>query len=65
MDGEQNINAKLTENDVREMHRLSRGGTTAEDLAILFSISVSQVKKILKGLAWKNVYDAECKLRAA
>lgn len=54
--GEDRENAKLTENDVREIRRLyPLGGWSYRKLAAKYSISYSQVEDIIKHKRWKHV----------
>ena len=54
--GEQHGNAKLTENDVREIRRLRANGTPRQTVAQMFGISQSNVKQITARTAWAHVF---------
>jgi len=53
--GEQHGNAKLTENDVREIRRLRAIGVSRMAVARMFGISQSSVKKITGRYSWAHV----------
>ncbi|TGV15847.1 hypothetical protein EN816_00930 [Mesorhizobium sp. M8A.F.Ca.ET.173.01.1.1] len=52
--GEQHAMAKLTEQEVREMRRLSESHTATE-IAKMFSISLAHTCKIIKNKSWQHV----------
>lgn len=47
--------AKLTDDAVRAMRRLHRGGTSKADLAAAFSVEVRNVNRVLRGDRWGHV----------
>lgn len=50
--------AKLTEKEVREIHKLySEGGVSQAYLGKLFNVRDSAISRILNGIRWKHVYD--------
>lgn len=53
--GERHGNAKLTDNDVREIRRLRAIGTPRKAVAQMFGISISNVKQITARTAWPHV----------
>jgi hypothetical protein len=53
--GERRYNAKVTEDDVREMRRLRTAGWKLADLASKFGVTEATVSKICRGEAWKHV----------
>jgi len=53
--GERNGNAKLTENQVREILDLSSKGWTRKQLAEHFGVLQGNINKILRGILWKSV----------
>lgn len=53
--GEASLNAKLTENEVREIRALRPQGVTAGDIAKRFGICYSHVYDIWNRVAWGNV----------
>lgn len=48
-------NAKLTENDVKEIRRLSNEGMSQRKLAAKFGVSRGTIEPIIKGETWKHV----------
>jgi len=50
-------NAKLTDENIREIRRLRRSGMMLKDIAPLFEISIPNVGKIANGQAWSHVPD--------
>lgn len=61
--GEANPQAKLTEEDVREIRGLHRiGGLKQETIAGLFGISQHRVSDILRGVGWNHVADTPANL---
>ena len=54
--GEQHHNAKLTEQEVREMRtKYLKGGYTHRSIAKEYNISASQASKILLGMRWTHI----------
>lgn len=53
--GERSPHAKLTDRKVIRMRRIRKTGLSQEKIAAMFSISLSQTQKILKGEKWKHV----------
>jgi DNA invertase Pin-like site-specific DNA recombinase len=54
--GSTNGQAKLTEDDVREIRRLyATGNFTQRELALEFGIARSAIGKIVRRQAWKHV----------
>lgn len=53
--GTKHPNAKLTEDDVREIRRLSANGLSQRKLAAQFGVSRGTIEPILKGETWKHV----------
>lgn len=53
--GHSHPNAKLTEDDVREIRKLSAGGLSQRKIATQFSVSRGTIEPILKGRTWKHV----------
>lgn len=53
--GEHKPNAKLTENDVREIKRLWSNGLKMPIIAKQFGVNRSAVRQIIKGITWKHV----------
>jgi hypothetical protein len=54
--GERNAKAKLTENKVIHIHRLSDSGVSQGKIAQAYGVSQGQVFKILHGIRWNDVY---------
>ena len=56
--GEGSGMSKLTEVQVREIHRLySLGNITHADLSKVYSVQGSAISRILTGVRWKHIYD--------
>lgn len=56
LNGRRNPNAKLTEDQVREIrHRYMSGGTTQKKLAAAYGVNQSMISKIVRGDNWKKV----------
>jgi len=56
--GEDHVHAKLTELQVRDIHRLYRaGGVTQRQIAADFGLSLATVGFILTGRRWAHVYN--------
>lgn len=53
--GEANPQTELTEDDVREIRRLSASGTTGKDLAEIYGISRGAISNILSRKRWPHV----------
>ena len=53
--GSQKHNAKMTEDDVREIVRLRMAGARTKDVAAQFGIPAYRITHILKGDCWKHV----------
>lgn len=53
--GSKNVNAKLTEDDVREIRRRAAAGETHAALALEFGISPGNVSNIIARRAWAHV----------
>jgi plasmid maintenance system antidote protein VapI len=53
--GELNGSAKLTAQDVLKLRESYGAGSTANELAATFSISVSAVERIVTGFSWKHL----------
>lgn len=53
--------AKLTENDVKEIYRLSKEGLLDKDLAVQFEVSPSCVTMILNGKNWSHLREKPAK----
>ena len=53
--GEQNRNAKITADDVREIRRLYAEGVTLTKIAPLFGIHYTNVSMICRRLTWRHV----------
>lgn len=47
--------AKLDEDDVRSVRKLSRGGMATPDIARLFDVTAGTIRLILNGKNWKHV----------
>lgn len=55
--GETNGMSKLSEEQVREIHKLySVGEVTQESLSKLYNVAGSAISRILTGVRWKHVY---------
>ncbi len=54
--GERAPNARLTEDEVKEVHRLA-GSMTQARIAELFRVSETTISNILNGVTWRHVYD--------
>ncbi len=54
--GEEHPLARLTDDKVREMHRLAGEGVSRKDLARQFEITTANVGTILRGGTWKHIY---------
>jgi hypothetical protein len=56
--GERNVNAKITEKQVREIRRIAdEGKLEPEEIAPLVGLSVGEVRKVISGERWKHVKD--------
>lgn len=53
--GEDSPNAKITEDDVREMRRLHKLGFGAGKIAASFEMSRAMVGRIITGKSWAHV----------
>ncbi len=54
--GERNANARLTENDVREIRELyNRGGFTCRSLAELYKVTFPHISGIITRRFWRNI----------
>ncbi len=53
--GNNNPNARLTEEDVIKIKAILRNGSTYEQVADLFGVSESHIRNIDNGLKWKHV----------
>jgi len=53
--GESHPMARLTADDVREIRRLKKLGMTRNELADMFHVSASQIKKICRGDTWSSI----------
>lgn len=57
--GSSHHNAKLSELDVREIHRLaSIGDTSHKAMSVMFGVSRSLVSLIVKGRAWAHMHPS-------
>ncbi len=54
--GERAPNARLTQDDVREVHRLA-GSMKQARIAERFRVSATTISNILNGVTWRHVYD--------
>ncbi|WP_419740728.1 hypothetical protein [Ruegeria sp.] len=54
--GERAPNARLTHDDVREVHRLASSMKQAR-IADRFRVSTTTISNILNGVTWRHVYD--------
>jgi len=54
--GSRNAVAKLTEEKVRQIHRLAQQGVSQGSIAKAFKVRQSTIWKILHGLRWEHVY---------
>lgn len=55
--GEGNSNAKLTEENVREIRSLRADGYSLNRLAVRFGVGTNQISDILKSVYWSHVED--------
>ncbi len=55
--GSRNANARLTEDDVREIRRLHRSGIRNRELAAQFGVGKNNISMIITGATWKHVQD--------
>jgi hypothetical protein len=53
--GAANPRAKLTEDDVREIRRLSKNGKMLRELAVAYSVSIPTIAAIRSGRNWSHV----------
>lgn len=53
--GEERYNAKLTDDDVRQIRRLAAQGQTQRHLANQFGISQPKISQIVNRVAWRHV----------
>lgn len=53
--GEQSVNAKLTENDVRRIRERRANGERFVDLAREFGVSGETIQRICRRQSWKHV----------
>lgn len=53
--GSRRWNAKLTEDQVRDMHSMSRRGQTHKTIAEAFGVTPATVCRIVNGQAWKHI----------
>lgn len=56
LNGERNKNAKLTEEQVRRIHKLSEQGMSQGKIGKAFGVSQGQVYRILHGIQWQHIY---------
>lgn len=56
--GELHSKTKLTDDNVREIHRLYSEGVKQNIIAQKFNMSVSSIYNIVKGRRWKHIPDA-------
>lgn len=54
--GAKNKKAKLDDDKVREIHKLSKQGVSQGNIARTFEVAQSTVWKILKGERWEHIY---------
>jgi len=54
-EGIHNPNAKLSEDEVREIRNKSNSGMRVKDLAKYYKVSISTIKDIKSGKIWKNI----------
>jgi hypothetical protein len=54
--GSRNKKAKLDEDKVRHIHRMSAEGVSQGELSRMFNVAQSTVWKILHGLRYENIY---------
>lgn len=52
--GERNPGSKLTQKDVSSIRHLRAQGTRVEDIANIFSVSMSTVYKVLQNVRWRD-----------
>jgi DNA invertase Pin-like site-specific DNA recombinase len=55
--GEDRHSAKLTEDDVVEIRKLSNGGVHFKELSKEFGVSDTQIRRIVKKERWKHVRE--------
>lgn len=53
--GENNGQSKLTEESVREIHKLRRDGLKLRQIASIFGVGITAIYKILEGYTWSHV----------
>lgn len=53
--GERNSNAKLTEDSVRTIRSLSRGGFSQSEIAKIFGVTIGLVWMVVRNKTWKHV----------
>ena len=53
--GERNGQAKLTDDDVREIRRRVAAGALQKDVAAMFGVQKMQVSRIVRGERWSHV----------
>jgi len=53
--GERNANAKLSEEQVREIRRLRTAGERPKDLGLKFGVAAAHITQIAKGRAWSHL----------
>lgn len=54
--GEQNVHAKLTEEQVKEIRKIAKEGKlNKHEIAVLVGVSYSQVRKVVSGERWQHV----------
>lgn len=56
LNGEQNSLAKLTDDKVRQIHRLSQEGLSQGKIAKAYGVGQSTIWKILQGQRWEHIY---------
>ncbi len=56
--GENHWNARLKEDDVKEIHRLRRGGMLVREIAARFGLQRASVSGILTGKQWPHLFKA-------
>lgn len=54
--GVRNVRHKLTDDQVRQMHRLHREGVSTHGLGEMFGISQGQAWRIINGKRWEHIY---------
>jgi len=55
--GSLNGRAKITEEDVRDIHLFYRNNITMKDISRVYPVSYSTIRQIISGTSWKESYE--------